>query len=445
MAGEPQTATLRDLLVTTKDGDWGSNTPVAGHVACRVIRGTDFQNARVGKLESIPLRYLDESTIHRRLLEPDDILLETAGGAPGRPTGRSLLVTDRLLANLGSPSTCSSFARFLRIDRTRANPRYIFWFLQSLYAAGRMEEHQVQHTGVARFQFTRFAETEKFLLPSRYEQDEVAKVLGCLDDKIEMNRRIAETLEEIPQTLFKSWFVDFEPTRAKAEGRPTGLPDDVGALFPPRFGDDGRPDGWITQSILDQADWVNGAAYKDMHFSNALGALPVVKIAELKNGITGSTKHTNTDLGDKYRIRTGELLFSWSGSPETSIDTFIWVNGDAWLNQHIFAVRPDGKRSRAYLYAMLKVFKGQLVEIARNKQTSGLGHVTRQDLARLKINDGGAEVLERFDVVAEPIFQKLQAVLLETQTLADLRDTLLPKLISGELRIADAEKRIAVA
>ena len=73
--------------------------------------------------------------------------------------------------------------------------------------------------------------------------------------------------------------------------------------------------------MYEQANWINGAAYKDMHFSTDVDALPVIKIAELKNGITASTKLTNTDLGERYRISTGELLFSWSGNPDTSIPT----------------------------------------------------------------------------------------------------------------------------
>ena len=159
MAGDSASRTLRDLLLTTKDGDWGKEAPQNGYVAYRVIRGTDFPAVRSGDTSSVPVRYLSQATVHRRTLSADDILLETAGGSPGRPTGRSLFVTQRLLSGLDFPATCASFARFLRVDPLKAIPDYVYWYLQFLYASGQMEEHQVQHTGVARFQYTKFAET----------------------------------------------------------------------------------------------------------------------------------------------------------------------------------------------------------------------------------------------------------------------------------------------
>ena len=180
------------------------------------------------------------------------------------------------------------------------------------------------------------------------EQRAIANILGTLDDKIELNRRMNETLEAMARALFKDWFVDFGPTRAKMEGRDPYLAPELWDLFPDKLDEDGKPEGWETQSVIDQAEWVDGAAYGNMHFSNAHDALPVVKIAELKAGVTKNTKRTNTELGDKYRIRDRALLFSWSGNPDTSIDTFIWTGGEAWLNQHIFAVRDNGARSSCF-------------------------------------------------------------------------------------------------
>src|SRR5437879_3411490 len=154
MAVDTASAALRDLLLATKDGDWGKESPENGYVAYRVIRGTDFPAVRFGDTRSVPVRYLSEATVHRRTLIPNDILLETAGGSPGRPTGRSLLITESLVSSLDLPATCASFARFLRVDPRKAVPQYVYWYLQHLYASGQMEEHQVQHTGVARFQYT---------------------------------------------------------------------------------------------------------------------------------------------------------------------------------------------------------------------------------------------------------------------------------------------------
>ncbi len=269
-------------------------------------------------------------------------------------------------------------------------------------------------------------------------------VFGLID-KIDLNRRMNETLEAMARAIFKDWFVDFGPTRSKMEGRTPYLSPEIWALFPDRLDDEGKPEEWAEEPVHDQAVWVNGAAYKDMHFSADTDALPVIKIAELKNGITASTRFTNTDLGERYKIENGELLFSWSGNPDTSIDTFIWAMGDGWLNQHIFAVRPNGKRSKNFLYAMLKELRSEFAEIARNKQTTGLGHVTQQDLIRLRVVVADNAIQSSFDKIIDPLVERILSNQLETHTLAATRDLLLPKLMSGEIRVQDAERELAAA
>ena len=275
------------------------------------------------------------------------------------------------------------------------------------------------------------------LLPPLPEQRMIASTLGALDDKIELNRKMNATLEAMARALFRDWFVDFGPTRAKMEGRAPYLSPDLWSLFPDRLDDEGKPEGWAYEPLLDLAEWVNGAAYKNMHFSDAPDALPVIKIAELKSGVTGNTQRTATDLGTRYLINDGELLFSWSGNPDTSIDTFLWTGGKAWLNQHIFAVRQNGKRSKPYLHALLKFLKPEFAELARNKQTTGLGHVTKADMQRMMVCAASSEVHQAFDRLIEPIFNQALGLQTETRTLAQTRDLLLPRLMSGELREAD--------
>ncbi len=268
-------------------------------------------------------------------------------------------------------------------------------------------------------------------------------MLGALDDKIELNRRMSATLEEMARALYRSWFVDFDPVHARALGQPPAHMDaTTAALFPDSFGPDGLPKGWREEPIIEQASWVNGAAHKNMHFSRNPEALPVVKIAELKSGITSGTKFTATDLGAKYRITKGELLFSWSGNPDTSIDAFVWPHDDAWLNQHIFAVRENGRAGKALLFAMLRFYKPEFAEIARNKQTTGLGHITRKDLEAFPVRIPTSDIARSFEDRIEPLFKRYQNCLYGSISLATLRDTLLPRLMSGELRIREAEKRV---
>lgn len=285
-------------------------------------------------------------------------------------------------------------------------------------------------------------------VPPKHEQQAISRILGTLDDKIELNRKENETLEAMARALFKAWFVDFEPVRAKLEGRwqrgqsRPGLPAHLYDLFPDRlveseFGE--IPEGWQTLPVYDIATYVNGAAFKAFQPNDEGRGLPIIKIAELKTGVTAQTKFSDVAMPEKYRLRTGDILFSWSGNPDTSIDTFIWAHGDAWLNQHIFRVDVHSSGERAFVVATLKYLRPVFAEIARNKQTTGLGHVTVGDMQRLLVVKPEGQVLAAWDRVVAPIFAAAFRNEADSISLGRLRDTLLPKLISGELRVQDAE------
>lgn len=136
--------------------------------------------------------------------------------------------------------------------------------------------------------------------------------------------------------------------------------------------------------LYDLAEWKNGLAFRKIDFSNK--GKPVIKIAELKNGITGQTQFTNGNYGEAVSLTRGDMVFSWSGNPETSIDVFWYDLPDGWLNQHIFKVTPSECVDKKYLYYLLKSLKPTFTAIASNKQTTGLGHVTIKDLKELIID-----------------------------------------------------------
>lgn len=283
----------------------------------------------------------------------------------------------------------------------------------------------------------------KMPLPPLPQQHAIANILGALDDKIELNKKMNETLEAMARAVFKSWFVDFDPVRAKAEGRDTGLPKEIADIFPDSFKDSELgeiPKGWESRSLYDSAEYINGAAYRDFHFIEEEGALPIVKIAELKIGITGQTKFTKTELNNKYRIDDGEILLSWSGNPDTSIDTFVWTGGAAWLNQHIFRVLPHIESEKYFIFYLLKYLRPVLAEIARNKQTTGLGHFTARDMKHMAVIYPPDKILHSFNTIGSPIFERWYENLFTSNTLAAIRDALLPKLISGEMAVPELEK-----
>lgn len=135
--------------------------------------------------------------------------------------------------------------------------------------------------------------------------------------------------------------------------------------------------------LFSLADWKNGLAFKQIHFS-ATGK-PVIKIAELKNGITGQTAFTQQEFDRSVYLTKGDMVFSWSGNPETSIDVFWYDLEDGWLNQHIFKVTPASNVDKYFLFYLLKYLKPRFTAIASNKQTTGLGHVTIKDMKEIMV------------------------------------------------------------
>jgi type I restriction enzyme S subunit len=149
-------------------------------------------------------------------------------------------------------------------------------------------------------------------------------------------------------------------------------------LYHPTF-----PVHWTRKPLYSLATWVNGLAFKNIQFSSA--GLPVIKIAEIKGGISGQTKFTMQTFNESVRIRPGDMLFSWSGQPETSIDVFIWNGPEGWLNQHVFRVTPSPIVDRGFFYYLLRYLRPNFIGIASNKQTTGLGHVTKRDLENIQV------------------------------------------------------------
>ncbi len=150
------------------------------------------------------------------------------------------------------------------------------------------------------------------------------------------------------------------------------------SLYKPFF-----PETWNESNLYSLATWLNGMAFKDFQFTGT--GRPIIKIAEIKNGITDQTNFTASDYDRAYYIRQGDMLFAWSGQPDTSIDVYWWRGEEGWLNQHIFKVNPSSECDRTFFYYLLKYLKPNFVAIASNKQTTGLGHVTIRDLSNLLV------------------------------------------------------------
>ena len=274
------------------------------------------------------------------------------------------------------------------------------------------------------------------------EQEAIARILGTLDDKIESNRRMNETLEGMSRALFKSWFVDFDPVRAKMERRDTGLPRDIADLFPDRLvaSELGEiPEGWAMKPLSDVANFLNGLALQKFPANNPADSLPVIKIAELRNGITDKSDKASSGIPDKYIVRDGDFIFSWSGS----LLAKFWTEGEGALNQHLFKVTSD--RYPPWFYAAwIQIHLNEFRRIAAFKATT-MGHIQRNHLQSAITTCPPDNVINKLGVAIEPLIKSTIENQIRSRTLADLRQTLLPKLISGELRVNDISRSTELA
>ena len=279
-------------------------------------------------------------------------------------------------------------------------------------------------------------------IPPLPEQRAIAHILGTLDDKIELNRRMSETLEQMARALFKAWFVDFEPVRAKMEGRwrrgesLPGLPAHLYDLFPDRLVDSELgeiPEGWGVKGLDEIARFLNGLALQKYPPTDNR-SLPVIKIAQLRAGNTSGADQASADISPEYVVDDGDILFSWSGS----LECVVWTGGKGALNQHLFKVSSDGY-PRWLCYFAVHMHLEDFRRIAAGKATT-MGHIQRHHLSDARLAVPPVALLGIMDSYISPTFEAFWKQNLESRTLAALRDTLLPKLISGALRVKDAER-----
>ena len=292
------------------------------------------------------------------------------------------------------------------------------------------------------------AHARTIFVPGLQEQRSIAHILGTLDDKIELNRKQNETLEAMARALFKAWFVDFEPVRAKMEGRwqrgqsLPGLPAHLYDLFPDHLVESELgeiPEGWEMRSLDSIANYLNGLALQKFPPESETEFLPVIKIAQLRAGNTNGADKASTEIKPEYVVVDGDVLFSWSGSLEVEV----WNGGRGALNQHLFKVTSNEVPKWFYFFAT-RQHLSDFRAIAAGKATT-MGHIQRKHLTDARIAVAPPESMTKFDAVIASQFDQLVSNAQQSRSLAQLRDTLLPKLVSGELRVPDAERIFGVA
>ena len=241
-------------------------------------------------------------------------------------------------------------------------------------------------------------------IPNIKEQKRIGKILSSLDDKIELNRRINDNLEQQAQALFNYYFID--------------TPELLGEFS--------------VGSLADAANYVNGLAMQKYRPINGEKGLPVLKIKELGQGrIDSSSDFCSNEIDSYYKVYDGDVIFSWSGT----LMVKIWCGGKCGLNQHLFKVSSKTTPNWFY-YFWTKHHLDNFIRIAKDKAVT-MGHIKRGELEKAEVLFPNNSVMKKLDTLMAPFLDQIIEKECEIRKLALLRDTLLPKLISGELVIND--------
>jgi type I restriction enzyme S subunit len=314
------------------------------------------------------------------------------------------------------------------------DPRFAYYFLKTIDLAG-------MNSGSAQPSLNRnFVHPVPVRFPDPPEQQAIAAILSALDDKIELNLRMNETQEASARALFRDWFVDFGPTRAKAEGRAPYLAPDIWSLFPGTFDDEGKPEGWVWSTIGKEVEAVGGStpSTKDASLWDGDIAWTTPKdLSGLKSPVLMQTGRTISEAGlqtiSSGLLPPGTVLMS-SRAP---VGYLAITQIPLAINQGYIAMRCNGRVSNwhAYLWA-----KENINAIVQNANGSTFQEISKANFRPLPFLVGDKDVRDRFNDLVQPMFEQIIANERESRTLAETRDALLPKLMSGEIRVAQAEK-----
>lgn len=260
-------------------------------------------------------------------------------------------------------------------------------------------------------------EDYKILLPDLETQRRIASILSSLDRKIELNNKINADLEEMAQAIFKNWFVDFEPFK---DGK--FVDSELGMI----------PEGWKVGRLTEIASYMNGLAMQKFPPENNEDSLPVLKIKELGQGFCGTdSDRCSCNIKDECRIHDGDVIFSWSGT--LLVD--VWCGGDCGLNQHLFKVTSNDYPKWFYYY-WTKHHLQEFIHIAKDKAVT-MGHIKRGHLEEAMVAIPDNDSMEKAHELFEPILSKMISLRLDSSRLSSLRDTLLPRLMSGEIEVPE--------
>ncbi len=368
------------------------------------------------------------SELRNAEIQSGDVLLNITGD--GITFGRSCIVPDRVL-----PACVNQHVSIIRPDRRECDPGYLLSVFTHPATKGYIESF---NSGGSRRAITKgHIESFEIPLPPLAEQKAIAAVLGALDDKIELNRRMNATLEAMARALFQSWFVDFDPVRAKLDGRqPSGLDTATAALFPNEFEDSELghiPKGWTAQRLPNAVE---------VNPRRTLKPGVVAPYLDMKNLPTqghSAEEVINREFSSGTKFQNGDTLLAritpCLENGKTGYVNFLEDGQVGWGSTEyiILAPKPPLPPQFGYLLARSDALRSHAIQNMTG--TSGRQRVPSECFDTFILAVPPSNIARRFDELTAPLMAKIKANSRESRTIATMRDALLPKLLSGEVSI----------
>ena len=411
---------LKDLISISKDGEWGKGEPFDESVEMLAIRGTDFEDVRFGNTASTPRRHIPKHIAERKLLKPWDLIIEAAGGTKNQITGRTVLLRPQLFFRSKLPLTCASFSRFIRFNTEHCDPEFMFWYLQHLYASGSMHAYHTQHTGVARFQWTTFSEREPLSLPPLPIQRRIAGILSAYDELIENSQRRILILETMARALYREWFVHFRFPGHETHPR---VPSPLGDI----------PQGWEVKRLPDCIH-INPRVTVP-----SVGEKPFVPMGCLSNDsmLISDIESRAGNSGTKFQ--NGDTLFAritpCLENGKTGFVQFLLDADAVAFGSTEFIVLRSHMLTPEFVYCLARSDGFRGVAIKSMSGATGRQRVQEQCFDDFQIAQPPRVLLDQFSAIVAPSFRIIYKLHLQIQTLRQTRDLLLPRLLSGQVKL----------
>ena len=384
------TCKIKDVISEVKSGDWGKGSPTENYtteVLC--VRGADIPELCKGNVGKMPQRFIHNKKATSKILSANNLIIEISGGSPTQSTGRIALISDKILSRYSKPLICSNFCK--AITATGIQPEYLFNYWLYLYNKDAMFPYENGTTGIKNLDFNSFIQEQDISIPDIKTQQKIVSILSSIDEKIETNKRINDNLEEQAKALFKSWFVDSD--------RNEWVHCELGDITLITAGGD-RPSKYTNKKTI------------ECH-------VPIYS-----NGIDNEGLYGYTNVA---KIHEESITISARGTIG-----YVCLRLEPYVPiVRLISIIPNKKElSAKYLYLW-----------ALTQNITGTG-TTQQQLTvpifrKTPISIPSDTKLKQFNSIADPLFSQIESNKKENIKLSTLRDTLLPKLMSGELSVEE--------